>query len=62
LLDIDDCLTEPCSVSGTKRCRDLVNDFMCDCNFGFTGRHCKEGNVSFHNVVADLSISNSNES
>ena len=38
-LDIDDCQSDPCQNNGT--CRDLVNDYRCDCVAGFNGTNCE---------------------
>lgn len=37
-LDIDDCSTNPCHDRGV--CRDLVNDFYCECKNGWKGKTC----------------------
>ena len=37
-MDIDDCAFSPCLNNGA--CRDLVNDYMCDCVEGFIARNC----------------------
>ena len=37
-LDINDCQSESCQNNGT--CRDLVNDYRCDCVAGFNGTNC----------------------
>ena len=37
-IDIDDCANNPCF---TGACRDLVQDYTCDCIPGFTGRRCE---------------------
>lgn len=36
--DIDDCRAAPCQNRGV--CRDLVNDFYCDCSNGWKGKTC----------------------
>lgn len=46
--DIDECVTEPCNMTGTKNCENLENDYFCECNLGFTGRHCDRGNCLQH--------------
>lgn len=38
ILDINDCSQNPCHNGGT--CRDLVNDFYCDCKNGWKGKTC----------------------
>ena len=39
ILDIDDCQPQPCQNNGT--CRDLVNDYRCDCEAGFNDTNCE---------------------
>lgn len=36
--DINDCSQNPCHNGGS--CRDLVNDFYCDCKNGWKGKTC----------------------
>ena len=44
LTDIDDCPPQnPCGNGGT--CVDGVNQYTCDCETGYTGDHCQDGNV-----------------
>jgi len=38
--DIDDCHPEPC-IHGT--CEDKVNDYLCHCPPGWTGKNCDSG-------------------
>lgn len=38
LPDINDCSKNPCHNGGT--CRDLVNDFFCECKNGWKGKTC----------------------
>ena len=38
--DIDDCEGVECN-NGT--CEDQVNDYICDCQEGYTGDHCETG-------------------
>ena len=40
LIDIDDCSDSPCT-NGT--CTDLVADFSCTCDAGYTGKRCDIG-------------------
>ena len=38
-LDIDDCADKPCDPNG--KCVDGVNSYTCDCDAGYTGKHCE---------------------
>ena len=38
IADINDCSQNPCHNGGS--CRDLVNDFYCDCKNGWKGKTC----------------------
>ncbi|GIY72361.1 neurogenic locus Notch protein [Caerostris extrusa] len=38
--DVNECLSNPCSATGTQDCVQLVNDYRCDCKPGFAGRKC----------------------
>lgn len=35
--NIDDCASKPCKY-GT--CKDLVNDYKCNCTNGYSGKNC----------------------
>ena len=48
LLDIDDCLTNPCRNNGV--CVDGVNAFTCNCARGYTGDDCSESK-SHHELL-----------
>ena len=37
--DEDDCISNPCQNGGS--CRDIGNDFECDCPEGWVGKACK---------------------
>ena len=39
--DIDACLGVSCRNNGT--CVDMVDDYICNCVQGFTGKHCQTG-------------------
>ena len=39
LLDIDDCIINPCNNNGT--CTDGIASYTCDCPLGFTGLDCE---------------------
>ena len=41
IVDIDDCANVNCTGHGT--CTDLVNDYTCSCNAGYTGKNCETG-------------------
>ena len=43
VLDIDDCVNEPCANGGT--CDDGVNGYTCNCAPGYSGPNCNAGNV-----------------
>ena len=38
-IDIDECETNPCQNEGV--CTDLINNFHCECQLGFTGTQCE---------------------
>ena len=42
--DIDDCEGQFCS--GNGKCVDSVNQYLCSCNAGFTGKDCQIGKIS----------------
>lgn len=44
LLDIDDCSSAPCRNRGV--CRDLVNDFYCECGDGWKGKTCRSSETA----------------
>ena len=37
--NVDDCPGQ-CESAYTIDCTDLVNDFMCNCHAGYTGKNC----------------------
>lgn len=37
--DINDCMPDICQNNGT--CKDLVNDYKCNCVLGFNGTNCE---------------------
>ena len=45
--DIDDCASQPCKNNGT--CGDKVNDYVCRCQEGFTGKQC-ETSLYFYQI------------
>lgn len=48
--DIDDCGSAPCQNRGV--CRDLVNDFYCECNNGWKGKTCHSSKCVFDHVTS----------
>ena len=52
--NINDCSPDPCENNGT--CTDLVNDFLCACASGFTGKDIKLGNNISRNKLLYLSV------
>lgn len=41
VVEINECRPNPCNLSGTESCKDLINDFKCLCKPGFSGRLCE---------------------
>ena len=41
LTDIDECSSNPCQNEGT--CYDMLNQYTCTCEQGFTGTNCEAG-------------------
>lgn len=39
--EIDECAMNPCENNGT--CTDLIADYYCDCEPGFTDKNCSVG-------------------
>ena len=37
--DIDDCAGKTCNEVG--QCQDGINDYICQCNLGYTGKDCQ---------------------
>jgi Notch-like protein len=37
--DIDECSGKPCEPNG--KCIDGVNSYTCECDAGYTGKHCE---------------------
>ena len=50
LLDIDECIPEPCQNNGT--CTDQINGYECQCDPGFNGTNCE--NSKFHENAAQM--------
>ena len=42
--DIDECAGKPCAPNG--RCIDGVNSYTCECDAGYTGKHCEKSKRS----------------
>ena len=47
-VDIDECASNPC-VNG--ECEDKVNDYICHCKPGWTGKNCDIGEFKFNQSV-----------
>ena len=52
VLDIDECLPNPCSNGGS--CVDGVNNYSCICRVGYTGDLCETGKVHMARGGADV--------
>ena len=39
-VEINECRPNPCNMSGTEFCEDLIDDFKCNCKPGFNGSLC----------------------
>jgi hypothetical protein len=46
ILDIDECVPEPCQNNGT--CTDQINAYECQCIPGFNGTNCENGKSQCH--------------
>ena len=46
LIDVDECLGNPCGNGGS--CDDGVNSFTCRCVTGFAGTTCETGMILEH--------------
>ena len=42
--EVDECASSPCQNNAV--CRDLANEFMCDCAAGYEGTLCQTGKPS----------------
>ena len=51
LLDIDECVSQPCQNNAT--CIDGINSYTCDCKPGYTGTLCEPGNHLTHSLKLD---------
>ena len=40
-VDVDECTTTPCKNGAA--CINLPGSYRCDCNSGYTGKHCESG-------------------
>ena len=43
LLDVDECVSNPCQNSGS--CNDGVGLYFCNCTNGYNGTHCEIGRL-----------------
>ena len=41
--DIDECASTTCNSTTSSGCTDLINDYTCECNDGYTGKDCDTG-------------------
>ncbi|XP_062603015.1 uncharacterized protein LOC134264744 [Saccostrea cucullata] len=41
----NDCSPNPCNVSHSDNCKDLLDDFYCQCHVGYRGKTCDVGDV-----------------
>ena len=52
LSDIDECMGVNCN--GHGQCKDLVDDYECECDKGFAGKNCHLGIPSIMHHLAGL--------
>ncbi|KAI8498184.1 hypothetical protein Bbelb_241280 [Branchiostoma belcheri] len=58
ITDIDECYSSPCSNGGT--CQNLINEYRCDCQLGWSGFNCQDAESAgptadaFHDSTAIL--------
>ena len=52
IIDIDECLSNPCSNGGT--CKDRVNGYDCSCVPGYTGKDCVIGKTYYVHLLKYL--------
>lgn len=56
-LDIDECTFNTCKNGAT--CMDLLNDYQCLCDAGYTGKNCESGKYyTFISLVGKMAIKN----
>ncbi len=52
ILDVNECLSNPCDAQRSLRCVDKINGYECLCFNGWNGTHCKNSKFVVHiNVI-----------
>lgn len=45
IVDIDECTVVNCNTTTSTGCTDLINDYQCDCEAGWSGKDCETSKI-----------------